>query len=449
MKEKFHQLEEKQNQTESTIQMTIAQLKEVQRGLLDSLINLQHAHFKSVLLELIQQYPGVANHSRRKQEAATLIAEFAKRDVIVLAFQSAPVFADEELTQKNQTYQSQFKTESDAFIQTTTWVFDAEKEKEFTQLQQKKSDLNAILLQQRTVYISLVEQLGQLKNTLAMQQSELHTLSVNYRNSVIPILDGKNISLMRETFSQNNLANSHLPYVNELPLHYLCHSLAPTDVQIGDLVGELIFSGALVNSIDKEGNTPLHICCARGLLPAVDFLLSRKSKDIDFLLPNLESQSPLELAVKHQQVALVEYLLKRPKTDQIPIFSAHPKQTCSLFELALLSGNIDLIQLFFTHKVVQASNGIPTPEQIKRWMACINQGTLNQPQRQQTYLLLQTYLHEQEKGNLAKISESLVAHYYAALNIVRPQLAKGEATINAEQAALSDTTLTEVMKVLH
>lgn len=92
-------------------------------------------------------------------------------------------------------------------------------------------------------------------------------------------------------------------------LHAACMVQGPTI----KVIQYLIDQGLLVNSVDKYGNTPLHLACTSHNFKAIELLLSHSA---DVNAPNSNGETPLVYSAKNGQFHLKLYrLLKEYNVD--------------------------------------------------------------------------------------------------------------------------------------
>lgn len=98
--------------------------------------------------------------------------------------------------------------------------------------------------------------------------------------------------------------NGRIPKSSELKVKKLLSACAVGDAQY---VAELLRSGAYINSRDSLGNTPMHYAVRIGSTELLDTL---KIFNPDVTLVNDEGDSPLDIAVKTDNVSYVESVLR-------------------------------------------------------------------------------------------------------------------------------------------
>jgi hypothetical protein len=444
MKEKIQKLEKNITDLKNQLLKTEQELLQSELTLLENHIKLQDAIFNVSLDQLKTNNHRQKNVDNFTKEATKLIADFSSRNIIETAFQTVPAIAHDKINQMEQTYKIAFKEASEKIIANLNKPSD-DKKQESAALTEKAKTFNLHCLESRTNYNALINKLENTQSDLTENTKQLLQLQKRYQGSLYSVLDSKNINQIQQTFSTLNYAKDPLPDTTDLyPLHYLCAQLTEEDAHIKDLVSVLFFCGADHKKTDQAGNTPLHISSIQGLIPATEFFLLQKNTNTE--LTNNAGYTPLHLAIIHQRVKLVEYLLALPATDRYPIFQLS-SQGKTPFELALLSGNFDLIKLFFTHHALQTAKDVPYQSQLSNWISCINKGTPNQLKRHQIIGLLKQYLDSQERRQLLPLCASLVNKYYSILTLVRPQLPP-QNEIMKEKSQLGEAAVDAVLQTL-
>lgn len=89
------------------------------------------------------------------------------------------------------------------------------------------------------------------------------------------------------------------------PLHLACQGGHLMVVQ--NVLESQQYSEDVLEAGDKMGNTPLHLACVRGERNIVEKLTMKGANP---KTTNRDMRTPLHLAAKHNQVDIIEYLLK-------------------------------------------------------------------------------------------------------------------------------------------
>jgi len=110
-----------------------------------------------------------------------------------------------------------------------------------------------------------------------------------------------------------------------------------------------------VNKTDSHKNTPLHTACVQGNKGIVRSLMK---KGADLTLKNNNGRNPLQVAVVHKHVEVVEMILSSdmPPEHKEHLLKETDNDDNSNFLLAVKSGEEKMVQLFLTKATITDKN---------------------------------------------------------------------------------------------
>ena len=103
------------------------------------------------------------------------------------------------------------------------------------------------------------------------------------------------------------------------------------------MASALIQAGSLVNTIDREGQSPLHIASVNGSFAVLSMLLANKA---DFNVENLMGETPLICAAKNHHVENVKFLLECGAD-----VNASDSQGRAALHWSVLSENVSILEM--------------------------------------------------------------------------------------------------------